>query len=702
MKNYIKKILLSFYSHVGSKTATTKTLHNIFQEIESGTYKKQVLKCRELYEDSKKEYDIEKTKLPAFTFNGVFKETRKGENLTSYSKIMVLDIDKLSADEIDDIKSEVERIDYTLAVAISPSGRGLKIFVKTTANKETHKVTFERLAEYYQNIIDCEIDQSGKDLARLCFMTFDTSIYTNLESKEFDVSQVNNTIQENTTRFLQIKNLVLFLNNMSDMRKFSTEQLGMLSTYCNKYGLPKQDAYVFIKRDFKFGNEKVQNYLDSAYSNKDEFNSWILLLNNNSTPISLSKADKNSSFSKAKDYLQATFDFRYNEVLKNVEYKPKGSATWHEVDDRAEDTMYSGHKMLGSKINLTDFRALLRSAEISTPLNPFQQYFDSIKNKWKEGSPDYISEMAGTITTTKQEFWIRVFKKWIVAVVRCLLNPEDVNHTAIIFQGDQGLGKTTWIRNLLPKGMDRYFYEGAVDLKGKDSLILLSTMWFISMEELENMTRGEQGELKRYITQQFLNLRRSYGRNHENWIRRASFIGSVNDPQVLNDTQTRRFPTFEVIKIDNKHNIPLDLLYSQAYHLAQDSNFRYWFEDEEIEEINKNNEFFKVSTIEEDILLKNFEPADRGNPESEHLTATEILSRMSELVSGVGNFNTGNAINVGKLLKKHNYTRAKSGGVYGYYVRQFSEAEVRENQQKAKKEIKESDKNLTEKQVTVF
>ena len=41
------------------------------------------------------------------------------------------------------------------------------------------------------------------------------------------------------------------------------------------------------------------------------------------------------------------------------------------------------------------------------------------------------------------------FRKWIVALVAGLLIDKVVNHTVIVFSGKQGVGKTTWILNIV-------------------------------------------------------------------------------------------------------------------------------------------------------------------------------------------------------------------------------------------------------------
>ena len=54
-------------------------------------------------------------------------------------------------------------------------------------------------------------------------------------------------------------------------------------------------------------------------------------------------------------------------------------------------------------------------------------------------------------------------------------------------------------------------------------------------------------------------MRKAYGHNNENMPRRASFAGSVNTAQFLNDTTgSRRFLCFEVEHIEYNHEIDIN------------------------------------------------------------------------------------------------------------------------------------------------
>ncbi|HAI85340.1 MAG TPA: virulence-associated E family protein, partial [Chitinophagaceae bacterium] len=256
----------------------------------------------------------------------------------------------------------------------------------------------------------------------------------------------------------------------------------------------------------------------------------------------------------------------------------------------------------------TSLRSLLYS-DFCQLYNPFEHYFESLPEY--DLKTDYITQLANTITTTKQELWQHCFKKWLVAMVGCVLNDKVINHTVIVFSGKQGLGKTTWVERLVPKELKEYLFSGTINPNNKDTLVQLAECMLINLDELENLNRSEIGSLKEIITKTHIRMRKAYGHNNETMPRRASFAGSVNTAQFLNDsTGSRRFLCFEVEAIQYQHDIDTNLVYAQALHLFNEG-FRYWFNQEEIKYITDNNEQYQLRSPEEEFLHTLFEPCTK-------------------------------------------------------------------------------------------
>ncbi|AIN75147.1 VirE N-terminal domain-containing protein [Flavobacterium psychrophilum DSM 3660] len=144
-----------------------KSIATILEEIKAGKYKPGIVYLRKSLAENKTEaYNKAKKSLPAFTPSGKFVGGRKLEFLADYSSCIILDIDKLSAADLQNAKHLANQSEFTFASFISPSGNGLKILVKINSDKANHKEAFLLVQAHYENILKIEIDKSGKDVTR--------------------------------------------------------------------------------------------------------------------------------------------------------------------------------------------------------------------------------------------------------------------------------------------------------------------------------------------------------------------------------------------------------------------------------------------------------------------------------------------------------------------------------------------------------
>lgn len=261
-------------------------------------------------------------------------------------------------------------------------------------------------------------------------------------------------------------------------------------------------------------------------------------------------------------------------------------------------------------------------------------------------------------------------------MVGCVLDEHTINQTVIVFSGKQGVGKTTWMENLIPIELKQYLFSGTINPNNKDTLIHLSECMLINLDELENLNRSEIGSLKELITKTHIRIRRAYGHNNETLPRCASFAGSVNTAQFLNDTTgSRRFLSFEVTDIQYDHKVSLNDVYSQALHLFK-SGFRFWFNRDEIGAINQNNEQYQLRSPEEELLLTWFESCTKEQA-NVFLTASQILAKLADKAKI--NVSDSSVNKLGKALIKNNYHRFKSNGklLYALHELQWEEVESR-------------------------
>ena len=182
-----------------SEQAGYQNFENILLAIKEGKFKSEITEIRNsLKENNKNKSNRLKNSLSGFTVSAIFDEKRRKERVIKYYGVMVLDIDNLKdEEEVERIKKEIEKIEYTKMVFVSPSGLGLKIIVETNnTDVERHTEVYKELVNYYGNQLNVKFDSQTCDVSRLCFFSYDETAYYNCESKIF-ISKKEKKMMEN-------------------------------------------------------------------------------------------------------------------------------------------------------------------------------------------------------------------------------------------------------------------------------------------------------------------------------------------------------------------------------------------------------------------------------------------------------------------------------------------------------------------------
>ena len=248
-----------------------------------------------------------------------------------------------------------------------------------------------------------------------------------------------------------------------------------------------------------------------------------------------------------------------------------------------------------------------------------------------------VNEVNGLASNSSQcerseadRLWRVCFKKWFVAMVASWMRDEVVNHQVLVLIGRQGIYKTTWLEHLIPPHLRAYTCKlaNSTDLN-KDERMRIAEFGLISLDEIDSMNNRELNQLKSIITATDVNERAAYAYTKERRIRLASFCASGNRRDFLTDiTGNRRWLPFEVESILNPFHtiLPYEQLYAQAWALAQDPLFSYWFDLDEIEVLEEHNQHFRDESNEEQLLPILFDVPAEGK--GEFMTTAQISERL--------------------------------------------------------------------------
>lgn len=234
--------------------------------------------------------DSLKKKLQAFTPSGTFNNGRKAEIIGTYSGFIVLDIDKLSDDQLYNAKNAVQNCQHTYSVFISPSGNGLKVIVPVNSMVTQHKHAYQQVSDYYESLTNLQIDQSGKDVSRLCFMSYDPECYINTNAVPFqfnaDIKQINqlpvikfkntnmlNTVSNNNDEQQIFQNCKVFTEKKQTYAEGNRNNfIHLLACNCNRAGLSHELTEKFTLQSFDLNQQETISTIASAYiNNQNEF-----------------------------------------------------------------------------------------------------------------------------------------------------------------------------------------------------------------------------------------------------------------------------------------------------------------------------------------------------------------------------------------------------------------------------------------------
>lgn len=171
-----------FKSLRNTKPEQVVSLTDVLTEIASEKYKKQIDEIRSQENPSKSPL---KDKLPVFTPTGIFNH-RSLAGLEDYNGLMCLDIDHVEDPEL--LKKKCKSLNYVYAAFVTPSGKGLKVIIKTNATKENYREFEQKIADAFYTDSGAIRDKHCKDISRIQFVSYDPELYLNENSTTFNIN----------------------------------------------------------------------------------------------------------------------------------------------------------------------------------------------------------------------------------------------------------------------------------------------------------------------------------------------------------------------------------------------------------------------------------------------------------------------------------------------------------------------------------
>ena len=188
---------VSMVKHATSTACKDASPVGILKYIRDGRWEEKVTHIVDTYKQvlsktndptqAKKAISTLKCSLPGILWSGLFSE-RKASAIEEHSGLLVMDLDDLTDAAIRTTRKQLQTDQCVWACFLSPSGTGIKVLFRIPKDPLCHKAAWQTAAKHITKLTGLDADSSGKDLARLCFVSFDPNLYHNPTASELPVT----------------------------------------------------------------------------------------------------------------------------------------------------------------------------------------------------------------------------------------------------------------------------------------------------------------------------------------------------------------------------------------------------------------------------------------------------------------------------------------------------------------------------------
>ena len=359
------------------------------------------------------------------------------------------------------------------------------------------------------------------------------------------------------------------------------------------------------------------------------------------------KVDKNSireNIVNMMQLLKSRYDFRYNTVMKFVEYMPKekGWYGYQPVEPRVQKRMTLEVQLADIRVSIKDVRNFLESDYIKN-YNPIDEYLFQCYDKWD--GKDHIRALARTVPTANPH-WADWFYTWFLGMVdqwRGFTHRQYGNSVAPLLISKQGYNKSTFCRRLLPPELQWGYSDNLILSEKRQVYQAMAQFMVINLDEFNQISpQVQQGFLKNLIQLPTLKYKPPYGSHVMEFPRLASFIATSNMKDILSDPSgNRRFIGVELTgPIDVSVRPNYQQLFAQALS-ALNNGEKSYFDAQQVKLIMKSNSLFEIIQPIDQYFLLYFELVE-DEKEGEYLTAAEIFDYLKKQI--------GSSIKINSLM----------------------------------------------------
>ena len=344
--------------------------------------------------------------------------------------------------------------------------------------------------------------------------------------------------------------------------------------------------------------------------------------------VSKKQEKDNGNTRKLQRFLLERYEFRYNRLTGVTEYRPKGNsdASFSPVDERNMNGMIIDARLKGIVCWNHMVPTLVLSDKVEA-YHPFHLYMDELP-EW-DGT-DRVAPLLQRVSA--DALWIKGGRYWLRALTAQWMGLERTHANTLVpvlVSSEQGLGKSTFCRSLLPDSLRAYYLDNLNLAPGASPEKKLVKTGLINLDEFDKISEKRQPDLKNLLQMMSVPVYRGKRLGYVTEPRLASFIATTKSRQILSDpTGSRRYLCVEVTDMISNESIEHKQFYAQLKQEVLDGERDYLNKEEEKEVQRRNKAYYRQSPLEDvfHTCFRRPEPEEEG----QWFTAAEIFRLMNK------------------------------------------------------------------------
>lgn len=238
--------------------------------------------------------------------------------------------------------------------------------------------------------------------------------------------------------------------------------------------------------------------------------------------------------------------------------------------------------------------------------NPVINYMNEAYANYdkKRRLDDFFSIFLGA---DKNPTTILITRLWFMGAVAKAYDPNTKFDFVLDIVGGQGVGKTTLIQKLAPLGL---YTDQFNSFTNKDDFEVMKNALIVNDDEMTASNNAKFAEIKKFITMQTFEYRKSYARKSERFKKKFVMVRTTNEIRHLKDRSgDRRFISIYANKKKQKLNPVTDLqpnyikqLWGEAVWLYKQAKDPFLLSPGQEKLLEENREQFRYTSGLEDEL----------------------------------------------------------------------------------------------------